>query len=384
MKQKRLLCSLMCLMFAISGLTACNDSSSQPDSQIPTGIQETTGITSETNLTGSVTSGISSTTTFSEPAVSVTESTDAVFVPSDDMQYNEAYSALDNFLKACTSANRESALSLSNLRTAYTAAEQNGAQGVSFKQKADGKFQDMLGMQAVKIGQGACADTLKSNYLEWIPDLKKQIAASADDPQKQAELKLKSEIWKPIEMLYVFPVSYLTIDGVSVSELCYVIRTESTWSVDLAVLPDAVQEKRSEGIKQVAADARNFFLALSSALMDVQAMGADLTMADGVFYYRGADLGWGQMPETFDNAVSVRDAVNIRLGYYFSGLSQCDQIGYAINGGQCKAVAVQRGSENDPLTDTEIYYFGCYPHVLNEEDLGEYISIEDVMTHALG
>ncbi|MBQ8922573.1 MAG: hypothetical protein IJ060_10530 [Oscillospiraceae bacterium] len=380
MKRKRMLCHVLSLCLAAAALTACGDSSSQTAGGDSGMTETTTGVSG----TAPQESGVSGTETTSLPAEAASQTTvQTDYIPTNDRDYDTAYLTLDSYFKACATGDSDLVKGASNLLDAYETADMHGAKGAQFEREMDEKIAQQCQIRSAKIGKGAAAETMMTEYHEALEALK-QDAVAADDLDLSEELALKLDLRQQIELLYVFPVMVQTADGQSISDLYYVTCSGHEWTVDLAAIPEFVQERRAAGMQTAAANAKHFFLAVNNALNDMTDLGADVTLMDGVYYYRGADLGWGEMPEEFERANDVITAVNIRLGYYCGYLKDCDQMAYAINNGACKAVAIQCGGENEPLTDTDQYYYGCYPRILSEEDFGEYISIDDVMTHALG
>jgi len=401
MKRKHMLCRVLCLSLAAAVLTACGDSSSKNSGAVSGSGETTTGI-SGTAPENTETAQSMTDTTAAEAATQTTVQND--YIPTNDKQYDTAYLTLDSYLKACATGDSDLVRGSSNLIDAYDIADRHAAQGVRYEQKKDAEVQVQCGIRSAKIGKGAAADALKDEYLASLTELEQAYAAASADLQLQAELSLKLDLRKPIDLLYAFPVIAQTADGASRQELYYVICSGHDWAVDLAAVPEFVQERRTAGMETAAANARNFYLAVNNALNDVAAQGADVRLIDGIYYYRGSDLvkapgkaavsdsGTDSESETvitapavsFERPIDVSDAVNTQLGKTCKYLKECDQVAYAVNGGICTAVALQCGGETDPLTETDQYYYGCYPHVLTEEDFGTFISIDDVMTHALG
>lgn len=383
MKRMRMLGCMLSLLLASAVLTACGDESSTDSAGTAELTQTTTVQGTDAGTTGVQTSD---TVTTAEQTTSPasTSATTAGYVSSGDKQYDTAYLTLEKYLRACGAGDRDSLLSISNLRKLYDIAGTHAGPGVRYRTRLDAAVQTSLGYASAQIGKGTEAAELMQQYNESLPELEKALAAAASDPQKQAELSLTSEIRQPIEALYVFPVTCQTLSGETVSVRFFVSCAESSWCVDMGVIPFKLEDDRANALALVASDARRFFIALGNSLTEMNGAGLKTELADGLYYYRGADYGWGLVPETIETQADMILTMNIKARQNFADSEKCDQIAFAVNNGICKAVAIQRGSETDPLTGAESYYFGCYPNVLAEEDFGTYISIEDVLVHAMG
>lgn len=381
MKHWRMRSTLLSLILTASVLTSCGDQSST--NSTAESDAERTGTTQAVQSADDTGTAVSFWGTTSETTAQTTAA-EAGYVPTGDKQYDDARQALDSYLQACVAGNRESLLFLSNLHTNYEIAESHAGPGVRFRNRLDEIVQNSLDYTSAKIGKGTAANDLMQEYNDSLAGLAKDLAGASGDPQKQAELQLTVDVRHPIDALYVFPVLCQKAGGQTVSEQFYVSCTDDVWLVDMSVIPLMRAEKRTAAMNLAALNARQFFIAVSNSLTELYSAGVDVKLADGLYYYRGADFGWGFLPEETVTQADIVTAMNIKSRMGFADSSECDQLAFAVNGGVCKAVALQRGSETDPVSGTESYYFGCYPNVLTENDLGAYFSIEDVLVHAMG
>ena len=380
MKRMRMLCCMLSLILSASMLNACGADGSSDSAETAELTQTTTA-----QITDTGTEAVQTATTAEQTAAtSATTAVTVGYVSSGNPQYDTAYLTLDKFLRACTAGNRESVLAFSNARSIYDIAETHAGPGVRYRTRLDAAVETAMSCSSAQIGKGAEAAELMTQYNESLAELEKSLAAAASDPQKKAELSLISEIRKPIDALYVFPVTCQNAGGGAESVRYFVSCTEEQWSVDIGVLPFKLADDRTAALNLAASDARQFFIALGNSLTEMNGAGMKVSLADGLYYYSGKDYGWGFIPETVETEADIILTMNIRARQNFADSDKCDQLAFAVNNGICKAVAIQRGSETDPLTGSESYYFGCYPNVLSEDDFGKYFSIEDVLVHAMG
>ena len=379
MKQMRMLGCVLSLLMAAGCMTSCSDQSSM-DSQETATLTTTAAIQTAVSGTDGG-AALTATLPATEPSVQTTVTTG--YVPTGDMDYDGAHEALEKYLSMCRSGDLNAVLNLTNLGKLYDVTGNHAQAGVRYRAKLDRAEQVSMSYDTTEIGRGSSAEETLAGFAEYRTDLQKQMIAAAEDPQKQADLQLRIAILQPAEKLYVFPVVCHTTAGETISQEFFVTQTSGQWMVDLGVLPVLLEEQREYRLTQANANARQLYLAAGTAMNQLHMRGVNVSLADGLYYHSGKDFYMVHMPEQTETQVEIVAAMEYLTWANYNGITECDQVAIAVSNGVCKAVALQRGAETDPLTGAETYYYGCYPNTLTQETSGGYMSIEDVLVHAM-
>ena len=277
-----------------------------------------------------------------------------------------AKAALDGFMTACQSADRsemEKHANLSLYKDLMLAQEMTDPD--EMKEAYDELIDSIGQITSYTVEAGKLRPELLTCYLEELGSFDEELAELDADERAQAEA-FYAKIPHP-EMLAVFPTTVVMPDeegnpDEDTSDM-YVIHTAEGWQVDMVMLPTIFGFSLRMQISGANAYARRLQTAANTALTELDAEGADLSLFQGTVHVDASELTSDfQAPASITTREDARQALLAKMQEYYSDFTTLTEFSFIVKDGSCTAAAVQRsGIGSMPL-------FGCYPHDFTTDD----------------
>ncbi|MBQ5334923.1 MAG: hypothetical protein J6Z45_03140 [Oscillospiraceae bacterium] len=390
MKQKRIAAALAALMMT-AVMTACSSQESEMPADSSADTAATTELTSgtegaasnDTEETGSETkaeteqTGSKSSTGASEQSgKSSTEPDESGYIRYETVPEagKPAYDALIVFLEACKSGDSDKIISSSDLDV-FLAME--GAADV--KAVADG-------MLLKDYAVGACVDSMAivEQYNEYRAEAIRDIGRMDDENKDKAQEYLK--FLPEIDSAWCFDTE-MQSDTKKQQMQLFVIHTKNGWKVDLSVLSAMNGYVGKSKIVSANAAAKSLYIAFTSALTDLDADGARISVLAGEYEFTGESFEDIKKPASGQSDAADKTALLNRLLYqvkeYYSEITKITLMKISISqNGDVDAVAVAKGEITDSMTGEKSIVFGTYPRQATKDDLKNIRTLNDALKYA--
>lgn len=399
MRQNRICAVLAALMTAASLLTACagKDSSAADGTASTADTAQTTehtaaasdetgiaAVTGESGTDGSGSktpdteaSGTEKTTagtgssgkTGTEPAVSGI--TEFASVPQSGTG-KEAYDALIRFLDACKAGDAERIIDSANLAAA---AEIPDAPDLTEAVK-------LMKIESYSVGRCAENKAVLEQYREYRSEVLEAVEKMDAEQKKQFEQYL--DVMPEIDGIWVFETETdPPMSSKSSPTLMYVIHTNGTWKVDLAVVSAMNGYVGKSKITAANSAAKSVMKAFNSALIDADAMDTvAIGQLDGQYSFKGSDFEGVTAPKSVTDRKTLLEYVKYGVSKYFPEITKLTALEVVIKDGNVSAIAVAKGEMTDGLTGRTTLVYGTYPNLMTKEKLSEHPTIGQALKYA--